>query len=369
MMLVMLPSNTEYGRRLAAVMPTVYTTVAQGRVSQAVVLVIDGLGWVNLKEYAAAAPQLCALRGKRITTVAPSTTAAAITTITTGTLPAEHGLLGYQILNPATDRITQTLKEWDEITDLRAWQRCHTFFERAEERGISCTVFARPAHQSSGFTRAVLSGASYHGAQTINERFAQLATALRQRHSGIYYLYVDELDKAGHSEGVGSQLWLKRLRQVDQAVADLLPALPSDCTLVLTADHGMINLGQHQHRYLEDLRILPENTRIAGEARHRHLYLPDPEAATAVAAELQRLEGGNCWVGTRKQWLATGVYGDFTAYPENANRVGDVVLVPRKRLAYLSHSNPGEAQLQGFHGGLDDDELGIPLLFAGKHLY
>ena len=50
-------------------------------------LVIDGLGWHQLQARAHLAPTLTGLTGRSITTVAPSTTSAALTSITTGFLP------------------------------------------------------------------------------------------------------------------------------------------------------------------------------------------------------------------------------------------------------------------------------------------
>ena len=60
-------------------------------------LVLDGLGWEQLQERRHLAPTLASMVGGPITTVAPSTTATALTSITTGLTPGEHGLVGYRM--------------------------------------------------------------------------------------------------------------------------------------------------------------------------------------------------------------------------------------------------------------------------------
>ena len=65
--------------------------------NQIVLLVIDGLGWDQLQERRHLAPTMAGMLGRRITTVAPTTTATALTSISTGLTPGEHGVIGYRI--------------------------------------------------------------------------------------------------------------------------------------------------------------------------------------------------------------------------------------------------------------------------------
>src|SRR5690606_40838919 len=62
-----------------------------------VLLVLDGLGWEQLQQRRALAPTLASMVGGPITTVVPSTTATALTSLTTGLPPGEHGVVGYRM--------------------------------------------------------------------------------------------------------------------------------------------------------------------------------------------------------------------------------------------------------------------------------
>lgn len=356
----MIPKRAAYGRRLAELMPKALQHLKANRVKKVVAVVVDGLGWENLRTHAQLAPNLLGLSAERLETVAPSTTAAALTTITTGVLPGQHGLVGYKILNPATGRITQTLKDWAEITDVREWQFAPTVFESARRSGFAARVFARPAHSNSGLTGAILTAAEYIGGQRIKERIA-LAQQSIAANDGIFYIYVDELDKAGHQYGWGSVKWRQILSEIDLQVGWLLVALPRDTGFFLTADHGMINVAAADKRVLEDRVALPPQTRVGGEGRFRSLYLADPGMSAEVVAQVAAAEGGSCTVGTRADFIAAGVFGEVRA--EVLPRLGDVMLVARKNISYLSTSEPqSAAHMVGHHGGLTDTELGVPLL-------
>ncbi|WP_167142324.1 alkaline phosphatase family protein [Canibacter zhoujuaniae] len=368
----MLPSGGDYGARLAALLPTISAALKAGKVSGALFVVVDGLGWANLRSRAATVsglvPAACAqnlhdLTAKRIETVAPSTTAAALTSITTGKLPGEHGLLGYRMLDPDTRQIKTTLSDWQHVTNFRDWQRSQTVFEQLSAAGIVARVYGRKAHAHSDFTQAVLTGAEYVATATIEDRLLAALAQLRDV-GGLAYVYIDELDKAGHEAGWGTELWLHRLCQLDTAIGDVLAGLSNKYGFALTADHGMVNIPKTGQRQIEELGCIPEGTLIGGEPRFRSLYLPDPEQAEHVVAELKAVEGGSLLVGTKAQWLHAGVFGAVD--PENTDRIGDVLFSSRKRVAYYTENEKPEVRLMvGQHGGFDDDERGVPLLTAG----
>lgn len=361
----MLPVISDNGQRLAALSETALQQVVSGEVKTAVMIVVDGLGWANLKDRLAHAPNLRQLSRKRIETVAPSTTCAAITAFTTGVLPGQHGLIGYRIKNPSTGTITKCLSDWGEIERVRDWQPAETVFERAAEQDVNAYAIGRPNHAHGGFTRAVLTGAHYLPAATITDRFAEASELVRQDGSKLIYLYVDELDRAGHKFGPDSNEWAYWLEQFDTALGDFLRSLPGGIGVLITADHGMLQLDPAvTGRVLEDEGLTEGVEKVGGEPRFRMLYLADPADAAEVTERLRNSERKNAWVGTRQDWISTGLWGSVA--DEVARRIGDVVLVPRKRILYMTRQEePGMFNLLGHHGGFDDVERGVPVITAG----
>lgn len=386
---IMLPIAHDNGARLAAILPSGIAAVAKGAgidpgealaaatgggsapapeslpgLRSFVLLVVDGLGSANLKARAGHAPALARLPQRRIETVAPSTTGAALTTITTGRLPGEHGLIGYRIRHPRLGLRT-TLSEWDGIDDRREWQRSAPLFAHAAAAGARAVAIGRPAHASGGLTEAILFGAEYHGGQRIEDRFAIASRLLRTGEPLIVYLYVDELDRAAHEHGWEGEAWVRRLEQLDAALDGLLRTLPGDVGLAVTADHGIVDVPRHAHVMMDaDPALLEGVAEIGGEPRFRGLYLEAGADPVAVAARWAAAEGARAWVATRDEAIASGCFGPVA--PEVAPRLGDVLVAARKRVAYYSGADHAKSlAMVGQHGSFSDEERGVPLLLGG----
>lgn len=402
-MVNMLPTAADNGARLAAILPSGLAAIARGQgkdpravlahasapgsfddldvslvpeLRSFVLIVVDGLGHANLAARKGHAPTLTGLQQRRIETVAPSTTGAALTAITTGRLPGEHGLAGYRIRHPEFG-LRATLSEWDGITDVRSWQRATPLFAQAREVGARPVVIGRPAHEEGGLTRAILSDADYLSGQRIDDRFAIASQTLRAAAAGpaqestLIYLYVDELDRAAHEHGWESSEWVRRLEQLDAALADFLRALPGGVGVAVTADHGIIDVPAEQHVLLDSVPgLLDGVVEIGGEPRFRALYLAEngAEADPALIAEVRdriaAAEGDRAWVFTRDEAITADVFGPVA--PEVAPRLGDVFIAARKRVAYyVSADTPSARSLVGQHGSFSEDERGVPLALAG----
>lgn len=378
----MLPIATDNGARLAALLPSGIAAVAKGigaappaavahaasdrlpGIRSFVMIVVDGLGHANLGGRKGHAPTLARLPRKRIETVAPSTTGAALTTLTTGVLPGEHGLIGYRIRHPELGLVT-TLSQWGGIVDRRSWQRATPVFAAATDIGARPVAIGRPAHASGGLTEAILTGAEYHTGQRIEDRFAAASQLLRGGDPVVAYLYVDELDRAAHEFGWQSEAWAGRLERLDAALSDFLRTLPGDVGVVVTADHGMVDVARHQQVMLDaDSALLDGVAEIGGEPRFRSLYLHPGASAEDIARRWAEAEGARAWVATREEAIASGVFGPVDH--EVAQRLGDVIVAARKQVAYYSAADdPRSLDMVGQHGSFSEDERGVPLVTAG----
>lgn len=329
-----------------------------------VLIAVDGLGHANLGARIGHAPAIARMPRKRIETVAPSTTGAALTTLLTGQLPGSHGLIGYRIRHPEFGLRT-TLSEWEGIDRVRDWQRAEPLFHLASQMGARAYTIGRPAHRHSGLTHANLSGAEYLEGQRIEDRFAEAARVVRNGESSYVYLYVDELDRAAHTYGWQSEQWVRRLEQFDAALDGFLRTLPSDVGVALTADHGIIDVADYEQVLLDATPELLEGVaEVGGEPRMRSLYLEPGADAAAIAQGWVEREGNRAWVGTREEFIEAGYFGEVA--PAVADRLGDVIIAARKRVAYyLSTDDPAALEMIGQHGSLSEEERGVPLALAG----
>lgn len=379
----MVSSAAEPGRRLADVFPSLLNALdvegqfgsesssihhSFNRVEAAVLVLVDGLGWSNLLQRKAHARYLMTQPRERIETVRPSTTGAALTSLLTGALPGEHGLIGYRIRDEASNTLRGTLTDWDDVTSDSGWLRAAPLMQAAATNNLNPVAIGRPAHANSGLTRALLKGARYRSAATIEDRFLAAAEEINSGGARLVYLYVDELDRAGHLHGWQNGAWADALEELDSQIAKLVSTLPSNAGCILTADHGMVDVPQHRHFLMDSEPGLLEGVQlIGGEPRLRYLYLESPsEHSRSNLAQMWRdSQAGMARVYTREEALNSGLFGHVDTVV--AQRIGDLVIAATANVAYYTsaESDVQSRQMVGQHGSTSEDELGVPLIRLG----
>lgn len=333
-----------------------------------VICVVDGLGALNLSARKGHARFLASLTTKRdvARTVFPSTTAAALTSLLTGTPPGQHGIVGYRLRIPGTDLLPNQLKGWEtDGLDPETWQREEPLMQRESRRGRPCFVVSRSEYVGTGFTEATLRGAEFVSAVDLAER-AAIAADLAARHSGaLVYLYAPDLDSVGHKLGWESESWSATLETVDAAARRLSEALPADVGALVTADHGMVDVPRHRQLLLTaDSPLVDGVAGIGGEPRMLHLYT-DAGRADEVHAEWLASESARSWVMTRDEAIDAGLFGPVAEAVRE--RVGDVVVAARSAVAYYDDrlTDKGPQKMVGQHGSLTAEERVVPLLRLG----
>ena len=365
-----LPSARARRYSLADVLPNCLEALSVRRgplglqpVSHAVVLLADGLGLAALEARAGHARTLASRLGTDgpISSILPTTTAAALATLATGELPGQHGLVGYSVLDAANDRVVNQLTGWDDDAMTADWQRLPTLFQAADARGLAAIAIGPARYAESGFTRAVLRGAEYRAGASIADRLARAHEALAGP-SALIYVYVPELDTASHAHGLESPNWLAALEELDAAVGRFAPRLGPEHGLLVTADHGVIDV-PHEAQIVVAPELLSGVRHVAGEPRCLQLHLEAGERADEHAERWRLAEGSRAWVATRAEAVAAGWFGEVA--PEVLPRIGDVLVAARKRVAYYADPDDRGRRMIGQHGSLSPDELNIPLLRFG----
>ena len=380
------PVPPAYGRAsLADVLPGVLVGLGVGTgpdplglaprlagIRRVVVLQVDGLGYYQLATAAPVAPTLAEVTAGRlgrlwpITAGFPSTTPTGLTTLGTGAPPGAHGVLGFRLRIPGTDQVLTHIR-WRARPSPRRWQPVPTQFALARAAGVATRVVARGEYAGSGLTRSAWRGGRYTPADGPDQLATALLAALaRDRAPALIYGYCPELDTAGHRHGVGSPEWQEAARLVDRLLARLAAELPPDAALLVTADHGQLDIPAHTRIDLADEPQLRAGVRvIAGEARVRYLH-PEPGATADVLAAWRERLGEAAWVGTRQEAVAAGWFGPVT--PDHLPRIGEVVVVCRGQHAVLSTGTEPthEAELVAYHGSLTAVEMLVPLLLIRR---
>lgn len=363
----MLPAAKTHKRSLADVVPNCLDAIA-GRpglptVEKAVVVVVDGLGHGPLTTHAGHARTLARRlpQDPAIGSGFPTTTVAALATLTTGVSAGRHGLVGYRVYDPAHDRVVNQLSGWEGL-DPASWQRMPTLFERAATDGVPSIAIAHPRYAESEFTRAVLRGARFVGAADAGARGAALAGALDEPGAALIYYYVPDLDVAGHAKGIASSEWVETLEALDTEIARVIAMLGSRHGLVVTADHGMVDVPEHAHR-IPSPDLLDGVRHVAGEPRCLQLHLEPGVDVEELVERWRASEGKRAWIAARDEAVAAGWFGDVDA--EVAPRIGDVLVAARSAHAYYTSPDDRARGMIGQHGSLTAAETAVPLLRFG----
>jgi len=336
------------------------------------VVLADGLGRNLLKQKSAHTPFLRAVmqsgQGQvpvSLDSAFPSTTAASLASFGTGLAAGQHGMVGYDVLDPDQDRVVNMLGGWDAGVDPEQWQPFPTVFQRAAEH-VDVTTVSLPQFSDSAMTRAALRGGRHVTATTSHARTAAAAEAMAGAGRSLMYFYVNELDKAGHRHGCQSPQWEHQLEELDATVKRLSSTLPAGTTILLTADHGMLDVPESQRiDYAADSALVAGVRHTAGEPRMVHLYLEGSEGESGRARLLEAWRarfGDRIWAFTREEAIAAGLFGAVRA--EVGPRIGDVMIAARDALAFYDtrRVRPTALEVVGQHGSLTKAEREVPLL-------
>jgi hypothetical protein len=329
---------------------------------RACLLLVDGMGWEQLRGHQAAAPFLSelAFNSRPLTCGFPSTTVTSLGTLGTALVPGQHGMLGMQVAIPGAGRLLNGL-HWPDDVDPAGWQAKPTIFDRAREAGITACHVADGHFEGSGLTRAALRGATYRRARSLGALAAEAVDALHESERALVTVYTADLDSAGHQYGVSSPAWTYQLAHVDKLAEQIAASLPMGAVLYVTSDHGQVNVGGDDRIDVDVTPALREGVALlGGEPRARHVYA-EPGAAADVLATWREVLGDRAWVASRDEAIKDGWFGSVEE--EMRDRIGDVVAAATGTWALMaSTAEPEQMQLVGMHGSLTAAEQLVPLL-------
>jgi predicted AlkP superfamily pyrophosphatase or phosphodiesterase len=333
-------------------------------VKSAIVILVDGLGAANLKAANSHARFLNAqFQDKPLNTVFPTTTAAALTSFATGVQPNNHGFVGYRVFDRVRNISQNLLSGWTSYNESNGWCLAATISSRAIAQGAQLHFVGLSAYQRSGFTNVIMPDAEYHQADRVADRL-RVATQLAATPGNVIYLYVPELDQTAHAYGVESFEWLNKLEDLDAQLRDAMDGLPSGVGVVLTADHGVVDVPVTGHIDLADIAIAKPKF-VGGDTRNAYLYFNSEREAEDAQAALRDELGELCWICTPAELAESGWLGELTEGA--AARVPDLYVLARKKVAiyHRDFSSAKSYKMVGHHGSISPEELQIPILRFG----
>ena len=331
----------------------------------ACVILVDGLGLTNLKTAGAHASFLNSQSSEPAMCWFPATTSTSISSFATGTQPWENGFLGYQVFNRSENEPMNLLSGWGEYSEGESYQSSPTLAEKAFGSGISFHTVAPSPYEYSGFTAATMRGSKFHGINSVSERFTEALKLLADPVPKVVYLYIPELDQTAHAKGSDSISWLNQLEDLDALIRDFTTSLPKGCGVVLTSDHGVIDVSKENHIYLDELIDKSEFKFVGGDTRSLYLYFSDEVDQSKARLLLEANYGNSCYITTPDELIDAGYWKELS--DKSRNVAPDLLVLARKRVAlyHRGFAKVKSLQMIGHHGSITNEELAIPLIKFG----
>jgi hypothetical protein len=321
--------------------------------AQVVVWVLDGLGYEQLRTHLPRLGAFSACECQAGWSVAPTTTTTALTSFATGVAPSGHGVLGYRLALDDT-HVLNVLRYTVQPADLEP-PAPEVLQPVVPFAGLDPVVITKPVFARTGFTGVYLRGARLRFWRSPS---ALVTETLRAVHAGepLVVGYYDGIDTVAHEYGLGAA-YLRELELVDRLVGQLFDGLPRGVGVLLTADHGQVEVGDAILRPSGEVSRLVQL--VSGEARFRWFHARSGRAER-LEAQLRAEFAEVAEVLSRGELLSLGAFGDRPA-AEAMARLGDVVVIPRAPVGIEDPLDTGALRLVARHGGLTRAEMLVPI--------
>ncbi len=332
---------------------------------------VDGLGDAFLQRFGAASA-LAAHRQGRLTSVFPSTTASAITTVMTGLAPQAHGLTGWFIHDRRFGGVLAPLplirRGGGAVRGPFLLPRLFPYrslFQRARRP----SVVVAPRHIArSAFSLRHARGArivAHEGLPDLVERIAEAVRSLHRAGGGYVYAYHDRFDALSHHHGCHAAPVVDEFERVDAAFRALCARLAgSGAQLLVSADHGFIDNPPERRLRLDARPQLAAMLAapLSGERRAAFCQVRSAAVEEFEAWGREALAGKGV-LRRSAELVEEGLFGHGMRHKRLAERVGTHALLMEAGWTVADHV-PGEPahELLGVHGGLSADEMWIPLI-------
>ncbi len=339
---------------------------AIGQHDHYVFVLVDGLG-MNLVEREGSDEFFRAHTAMELQSVFPSSTAPALTSLATGCWPAEHAVPGWfthlpdagltTTILPFVERFSKEDARKQGLTPASAFPRgplstnmTHTPF-RVVPKYIDRSVY-------SVYSSGDAASFGYRSLrQGIDATCDAIARATGPTHT---YFYIPFVDAAEHKAGMESKAVRRALKLVRSRMETLAHRLEGRARIILTADHGQIDIPVNQQTVLQDDDLLLTMLAVPPSCEPRVLAFHLLEGREAeFELEFLRRFGDQYALLTIDEVDELRLFGPMALSAETRRRLGDYVAVTLGPYAILYR--PDDPMI-GFHGGLQRDEMRIPLI-------
>lgn len=331
--------------------------------STAIVVMVDGLGFENLVGQSGFLSRNLKVEDFALCGF-PSTTVASIASFASASEASEHGLFAYSIFNRSNNEGVNLLSGLDRFSILDYLKK-EPISAQSRVKVHSVTL---EQYQDSGFTRATMHKAEHHFATDIETRFEIARKIAANETNALIYLYVPELDREAHLSGVYSEAWAALLDTLSRATQKLVATVGSDVGILLTADHGVLNISAESHIYLDLCHELEGKfLSVCGDPRAPFIYLDSKDDLELARSALDKFFDARALALTPDELIQAGYW--LPTLLEDDDLVPDLVAISIDEVAifHRDFAKPNSLKMIGHHGSISSTEMKVPLIGFGAY--
>ncbi|MFH1978698.1 MAG: alkaline phosphatase family protein [Candidatus Aenigmatarchaeota archaeon] len=349
-------------------------------INHIVFILLDGLGYTELKsEMKKNDLNMKSLKEDivPITSICPSATTSAVTSLATGVTPQEHGIMGYKIYLKEFGLIASTLTLSPILgyvdfmglgIDPSAFLGIDTIYDHMKNNNIDTEVFLNRNYANTALSQMIYRDTKITPFEDYSKAFGQIADKVKKksRKMKFTYLYWDLIDSATHQYGTGSPEISELIKAVDRSLfEDFLDKVRNPGTLVIiSADHGFVNVDHEKTFYFHDHDELTENLIVPPSGEDRFVYLFVKNGKLDEIKDYIKNNVKNTIAIESEKAIKLGLFGHNEPRIETIGRIGDLILIPKKDniFTYAYSIEDILFRVKGYHGGLSRNEMLVPLI-------
>ncbi|MCW4016554.1 MAG: alkaline phosphatase family protein [Candidatus Bathyarchaeota archaeon] len=360
-------------------------------INKVVLFVLDGFGYNQFSRYHEDNKFLTKLAEKSevfpLTSIFPSQTTNALTTLNTGLTPQEHGLFEYYLYLKEVDRIVNTLRFEPLGSNLRnelldSGFKPNILFDgktiqsSLKEAGIKSFTHIYASYAYSHYSKLLFDDSTFIPSLKSSDLIVTLKKKL-QKESGPAYFFVhlSNLDTISHEYGPNSYEYGAELSAISyllnkELVQKIDPQTAKETLVLLTSDHGSVNIVPEQTTYLNGFSDIIKNLQKGnngepvlptGSARDVFLHVQE-QKLTQTQKLLEQKVGHKAKIVETKDALADGLFGHGKISRQFVDRAGNLLILPyRNETVWFDHFPSIRYNPVGQHGGLNEEEMLVPL--------
>ena len=339
-------------------------------------ILIDALGYSSLekiKKDKYVKKILKESKLKKISSVSPTTTAAAITSIFSGEPPGKHGLYEWKIYS------SKIKMEFKPLPFVAVDERMQKKFEKIATPSLikhkdfikdlykkEISVYQIYPHGLEGSRYNFKKGNLIYYRNIVDAVVKTKKVIKSEKKKSSFYLYLPQYDESEHLNGPFSEESLSLAKELFRLIYKELFSVKG-LKILISADHGCMEVKkeiklENKRWFWESIwknlksccgrKILP-----VGGSRDMFLHVKEKKIGYVIEVLKRKLDK-YAEIYRTKDLIEKGFFGKKVS-KQFLKDVGNVVMLPKENVDitfYVKH------KFKGDHGGLSEDELFVPLI-------